>query len=90
MFGGFGIFRDGVMFGLIAQGTLYFKADDINRTAHEGAGMPPFRYTRGDKVREMSYWQVPLDVLEDPVELATWTYHAIAAAGRGQSEKSKT
>lgn len=45
MFGGFGIYLDGVMFALIAYDTLYFKVDDGNRPAYEDAGLPHFVYT---------------------------------------------
>jgi len=31
MFGGHGIFHDGVMIGLIASGVFYLKVDDRNR-----------------------------------------------------------
>ena len=46
MFGGFGIFVDGVMIGLIADDVLYLKADDINKGDFEAAGMGPFTYDR--------------------------------------------
>ena len=85
MFGGFGLFQGGVMFALIARGTLYFKVDDANRGAYEDAGMPPFRYLRGGKTFEMSYWQAPSDVLDDEEEIAAWARDAITAAHRGQS-----
>jgi DNA transformation protein len=90
MFGGFGIFQDGLMFALIARDTLYFKVDETNRSAFEQAGMPPFRYTRGNKVFEMSYWQAPPDILDDASEISEWARVAIAAAHSGQSKKSKT
>ena len=38
MFGGHGIFMDGLMFGLIADGQLYLKVDDLNRAAYEAEG----------------------------------------------------
>jgi TfoX/Sxy family transcriptional regulator of competence genes len=37
----------------------------------------------------MSYWRVPLEVLEDPSELATWALAAIRAAGNAAAPKSK-
>ncbi|NKB55921.1 MAG: transcriptional regulator [Alphaproteobacteria bacterium] len=84
MFGGFGVFQDGVMFALIAKDTLYFKVDDENRIDYESAGMPPFRYARSGKTFEMSYWQAPSDVLDDPDDLSNWARSAIAAAQRGR------
>ena len=52
MFGGFGLYLRGVMFALIADETLYFKTDAVNRAAFEEAGMAPFVYeNKGRKVQ---------------------------------------
>ena len=42
MFGGFGLYLDGLMFALIADDVLYVKADAANRAAFEARAMPPF------------------------------------------------
>ncbi len=42
MFGGAGVYLDGLMFGLIANETLYFKVDDRNRVDYESEGLGPF------------------------------------------------
>ena len=44
MFGGYGLYCDGVMFALIADDVLYLKADDVNRPELERAGSAPFVY----------------------------------------------
>lgn len=76
MFGGHGIYLDGVMFALIADDTLYLKTGEANRDAFTAAGMGPFVYeAKGQPIR-MSYYELPPDVLEDPGALAPW----IAAA----------
>ena len=80
MFGGAGLFRDGVMFGLIADDTLYLKTGDANRAEYEAAGMEPFTYTGKSKPVSMSYHQVPADVLEDPDLLCDWAGKAFAVA----------
>ena len=47
MFGGAGIYRDGTMFGLIADDELYLRTDDINRPDFEAEGAAgPTRRTR--------------------------------------------
>ena len=90
MFGGAGIYNDGVMFGLIADDTLYLKADDINRSAFEAEDMKPFAYQgKGGHVAIMSYWQVPERLLDDPDELAAWARGALAAAHRAASDRVK-
>jgi DNA transformation protein len=43
MFGGYGIYRDAVFFGIIHQGRLYFKTNDRTRPAYVRKGMKPFR-----------------------------------------------
>ena len=45
MFGGAGVYADDVMFALIADDTLYLKADDTTARAFEAEGMRPFTYT---------------------------------------------
>ncbi|HSM23090.1 MAG TPA: TfoX/Sxy family protein, partial [Rubrivivax sp.] len=58
MFGGHGIYCDGVMFALIAEDVLYFKVDDQNRPRFEALGAGPFR-PYADRPVTMSYYEVP-------------------------------
>jgi DNA transformation protein len=88
MFGGAGLYLDGTIFALIAYDTLYFKADDTNRPDFEAAGMEPFRPFE-DTSYVMSYYEVPIDVLEDSDELVPWARKALAAARRSPSKKKK-
>jgi DNA transformation protein len=87
MFGGYGLFLDEVMFGLIAGDTLYFKVDDENRPAYVAAAAHPFTYRRRTRTIEMSYYHVPQPVMADPVEMADWAGNAHAAARRGRAAK---
>lgn len=87
MFGGAGLFRDGVMFGLIAYDTLYFKTGDANRGDYENAGMEPFTYEGKSKPVAMSYHQVPADLLEDPDGLSEWAHRAFAVAVKSKKAK---
>jgi DNA transformation protein and related proteins len=85
MFGGAGIYADGVMFAILARDTLYLKADEASSRAYADEGMEPFTYTaKGGKPIAMSYWEVPPRLLEDPDELAAWAReaHRIACAGK--------
>lgn len=88
MFGGAGIFRDGLMFGLIADESLYLKVDDSNRADFEHAGMRPFTYTRKSKPASLGYYEVPADILEDPQELCDWAERAFAVALAAARKKS--
>ena len=80
MFGGVGLYCDGLFFALIDDDTLYFKVDDSNRPDFEAAGMEPFR-PYGDE-RAMQYYELPADVLEDPDRLREWAEKALAVARR--------
>ena len=45
MFGKTGVFCDGVMFGMVADNTLYVRVDDDNRAVFEEArSFPPLNY----------------------------------------------
>jgi DNA transformation protein len=80
MFGGVGLYSGERFFGIVAADELFFKADDINRGTYEAAGSEPFRPVAGRPVT-MSYWRVPIEVLEDATELAAWAREAVRAAG---------
>lgn len=88
MFGGAGIFRDGVMFGLVANETLYLKAGDENRDDFEARGMSPFTYHGKSKPVSMSYYEVPIDVLEDAQDLKAWADKALGTALAAARKKS--
>ena len=84
MFGGFGIFMEGLMFGLVADNVLYLKVDDGNRPRYEAAGSQPFTYQGKSKPIQMSYWKVPEDVFDDGASLVEWGTEAHAAARRAK------
>ena len=87
MFSGAGIFRDGLMFGLIVRDVIYLKADDISIADFEREACKPFTYTRGKAAGRPSqhalpYWRVPERLYDDPDELAEWARRAFEAAER--------
>lgn len=65
MFGGYGIYRSGVMFALIADGELYFKVSDESKKQYEHLGSKAFTYMKEGKPQELSYWYVNEDVQEN-------------------------
>lgn len=70
MFGGWAIYKNGSIFGIIASGELYFKVDVENRLEFERMGSHPFVYAKHNgKPVTMSYWLVPEDVMEDREKL---------------------
>ena len=87
MFGGHGIFRDGMMFALIAYDVLYLKVDDKNRERFEEEGLGPFVYTGGKKPMTMSYYEAPAEGMDDSALLCDWAKGALAAAKRAAAKK---
>ena len=88
MFGGVGLYRDGLFFGIIAGDVLYLKADDRTRVTFERAGSTPFK-PYPDRAGTMQYYSVPIGVVESPPELARWARDAVAVASRATSRRSK-
>ena len=80
MFGGVGLYQGGRFFGILFAGRLYFKVSDTTRTAYVARGMSPFTYPRGERTMTMSYYEVPVAVLENRAELLVWATQAIHAA----------
>ena len=89
MFGGAGVYADGVMFGLVADDTLYLKADDATKRAFEAEGQGPFVYEGRGNVIAMSYWRIPERLLEDPDEMVDWARTALGVARRKVAAKPK-
>jgi DNA transformation protein and related proteins len=90
LFGGAGLFADGVMFALVARGVIYLKTDAQNAPAFEREALEPFTYaTKAGRRGVMSYRRMPDRLYDDPEELAAWARAALAAAGRsGAGKKS--
>lgn len=66
MFGGYGLYKDGIIFGIIADDELYLKVDETNQKEYESFGSHPFVYERGNHAKTtMSYWVVPETILEN-------------------------
>jgi DNA transformation protein len=87
MFGGAGIFRDGLMFALIADETLYLKADDKSQSEFEALSLPPFTYgAKSGRRTIMSYWRAPEACLDDRDEMTEWAQKAF----RRRSARSTT
>lgn len=87
MFGGYGLYCDGLFFALVADETLYFKVDDGNRADYEALGLGPFK-PFDDKPVTMSYHPPPESALDDPDELLRWARPAFAAAVRAAATKN--
>jgi len=87
MFGGHGVFLEGLMFGLVADSTLYLKADSETEKTFSDKGLEPFTYDKKGKEVKMSYYQAPEEALEDSDEMNTWANLAYSAALRAAAKK---
>lgn len=88
MFGGQGIFVDGMMVALEADGILYLKSDADSSAAYDAAGADPFSYGTGRKRVVTSYRRMPEDAFEDPDTLRHW--YAVAHGAAVRKAKAKT
>ncbi len=83
LFSGSGLRIDGLLFGVILRGALYFVVDEQTRPRFIEAGMGPFRYSRKDAQQAIERWyELPEDVLLDPADLRDWVHDALAASRR--------
>lgn len=88
MFGGAGVFYQGVMIALYATEQLYLKSDSESAAAYDEAGSEAFNYETKKGTRGvMSYRAMPEACFDDPDELQTWARIAIDAAFREDAKK---
>lgn len=87
MFGGAGLYLDGIMFGLVAEGTCYLKVDDTNRGDYEAQGMGPFVYDGQGKAMAMPYFEVPPSVLDSREDFSAWGRKSLAIARAAKAAK---
>jgi DNA transformation protein and related proteins len=84
MFGGFGLYADDVFFGILAADALYLKVDESNRRDYERVKSEPF-HPFENRPMSMSYYAVPLSVLEESSTLAVWAKRSVAVARSGHA-----
>src|SRR5689334_13775827 len=89
MFGGIGLYSDGLFFGLIDNDTLFFKVNDSNRGDYVARNMAAFRPFPDKPDLSMSYFEVPADALEDRDELAVWARKSVAVAESSTKRRAK-
>jgi DNA transformation protein len=90
MFGGFGIYRDSLMFALVANDQLYLKADVEVASYFARLQLPAFEYVKNGKTTRLSYYLAPAEILEDPEQAAIWARRSYEAALRANARKPKS
>ena len=91
MFSGYGLYLDGVIFGLVARDRLWLRVDDRSRPDFQKAGMEPFAYSKDGKSVSLTYFRCPDPVLADPAKLQKWAKEARrASVDRPKSARKRT
>ncbi|MFP5285313.1 MAG: TfoX/Sxy family protein [Thermoanaerobaculia bacterium] len=88
MFGGYGMYLDGLMIAIVADDRLLLRADEENRPDYEALGIGPFQPYEG-KSQSMPFYAVPDEVMDDPDELVEWARKALAATLRMKAKSGK-
>jgi len=84
MFGGYGIYHDELMFGLVAGDVLYLKADGRSAPSFIERGLTAFEYVKQGRPTQLSYYQAPEEIFDDPDEARVWATRAFEAALRSR------
>jgi DNA transformation protein and related proteins len=88
LFGGHGVYADGLHIALEHDGEIYLKADAVTKAVFEAAGSHPFVYESAKKKVTVSYWRLVDAAFEDADELRHWAGLALAAARRASAKKA--
>lgn len=88
MFGGLGIYAEGVMFALVGFGEIYLKADEPLAARLEGEGSKPFAYEGKGRMISLGYWSIPERRLDDADAVAEIAHAALAVARRAAEAKA--
>jgi len=75
MFGGYGLYHGATFFGIIHKGRLYFKVTSKTVGRYKAHNMNPFRPSAKQTLK--SFYEVPIDVIEDAEALPQWAAEAI-------------
>jgi len=87
MFGGKGIYFNGLIVAVVVRGEVLLKADTESAPAFEAAGSTRWVYDGKNRPVSMPYWSIPDRAIDDPDEMAAWTRRAYEAAVRTRTER---
>lgn len=86
MFGGKGVYHDGVIVALEVDGEILLKADAVSAPEFAAAGSRQWVYSghSGRKPTAMPYWSIPESAVDDPDSMAEWGRKAYEASLRAR------
>lgn len=90
MFGGQGLYVDGLIVALVIDECLYLKTDTTSRETFVAAGCRPFQYEVPGRTVTVSYWTVPDEALDSAAAMAPWARRALDAALRARARRPAT
>lgn len=82
LFGGYGIYCNDVIMGLVIDEAFYMKVDLQTQSFFKDAGSEAFVYQMKSKKIAMNYWSAPNDAMESAEQMLPWAKHAYEAALR--------
>jgi DNA transformation protein len=89
MFGGHGVYLDGLVFCLEFDGEVYLKTDSETESAFAAAGATPFIYQGHSRPVKVGFWCLIASAYDDTDELRRWCSLAMEAARRAAQAKAK-
>ena len=90
MMGGATLYLDGIIFAIMDEGELWFKADDETNAVWDAEGCERFSVTfKEGRVDTMNYRRAPADVYDDAEAAQRWARLAVEAGMRGASKKRR-
>jgi DNA transformation protein and related proteins len=90
MFGGAGIYAEGMCFAIEANGEIFLKTDSLSRAVFSATDSAPFTYMAKGKSRPTSYWSLPTAAHEEGDELLRWANMGLDAARRAATAKAQS
>jgi DNA transformation protein len=89
MFGGHGLYAEGVMFGLLDDDELFLKADEEAQPVFLAAGCRQWTWPGPKGPMAGGYWRPPDEAHEDPEAMLPWARLGLEAARRKAAARTK-
>ena len=90
MMGAAVLYLDGIIFAVLDEEAVWFKADAESAAIWDAAGCERFTFTGSDgRVEVMNYRRAPSDVYDDAEAMRLWSALAREAGTRAASTKRK-
>jgi DNA transformation protein len=87
MFGGAGVYADGLCFAIEQGGEVFVKADAASQPILSAAGSSPFVYVAKGKPMTTSFWRLPPIAHDEAEELRRFASLGLQAARRAAEAK---